>query len=416
MLDWDTWQEVWATLRSNRLRAALTAFGVFWGVFILLSMLGIGKGLERGVIHNLSGLSTYGVYLWPQRTSLPFQGLQPGRYVRLNDADISAVARTPGVERVAPRLQLANWRGPQNVSYGAKTAPFNVMGDSPEFAFVEPLIVRNGRFINARDMAEERKVVVLGQEAHKTLFGTADPLGKYVQIKRVYFQVVGVVGTLRRGDDADRVQSTVYIPFSTFQTAFNQKDKVGWFALTARRDQPAALVEERVRAAIMRGHRVDPRDSEALGSYNSALKFEQLQGLFRSIRRFVWFVGTLTLFAGMLGVSNILRIIVKERTKEIGVRKALGATPNSIIWLIVAEGLVLTTLSGNVGVVASVLGLEAIARAASRIPNAPLEQPEISVQIALAAVLLLMVAGAVAALFPARLAASVQPIEALRAE
>lgn len=416
MLDWDTWQEVWATLRSNRLRAFLTALGVFWGVFILLSMLGIGKGLERGVIRNLSGLSTYGVYVWPQRTSLPFQGLQPGRYVRLNDADIAAVARTPGVERVAPRLQLASWRGPQNVSYGTKTAPFNVMGDSPELAFVEPLIVENGRFINARDMAEERKVVVLGREADKTLFGATDPIGKYVQIKRVYFQVVGVVGTLRRGDEADRVHSSVYIPFATFQTAFNQKDKVGWFALTARRDESAALVEQRVRSAVMRGHRVDPHDSEALGSFNSAEKFQRLQGLFQGIRRFVWFVGTLTLFAGMLGVSNILRIIVKERTKEIGVRKALGATPNSIIWLIVAEGLVLTTLAGNVGVVASVLGLETIARAVDRIPNAPLEQPEISLQVALAAVLLLTVASVVAAIFPARLAARVQPIEALRAE
>lgn len=416
MLDWDTWQEVWATLRSNRLRAFLTALGVFWGVFILLSMLGIGKGLERGMIRNLSGLSTYAVYVWPQRTSLPFQGLQPGRYVRLNDADIAAVARTEGVERVAPRLQLASWRGPQNVSYGAKTAPFNVMGDSPEFAFVEPLIVQNGRFINARDMGEERKVVVLGQEAKKVLFGDADPMGKYVQIKRVYFRVVGVVGTSRRGDDADRVHSSVYVPFSTFQAAFNAKDKVGWFALTARRDQSAAIVEERVRSAVMRGHHIDPHDSEALGSYNSAEKFQRLQGLFQGIRRFVWFVGTLTLFAGMLGVSNILRIIVKERTKEIGVRKALGATPNSIVWLIVAEGMVLTTLAGNVGVVASVFGLETIARAVSRMPNAPLEQPEVSLQVALATVLLLTVAGVVAAIFPARLAARVQPIEALRAE
>jgi putative ABC transport system permease protein len=416
VLDWDTWQEVWQTLRSNRLRAFLTALGVFWGVFILLSMLGIGKGLERGVIRNLSGLSTYGVYVWPQRTSLPFQGLQPGRYLHLNDADIAAVARTPGVERVAPRLQLTSWRGPQNVSYGSKTAPFNVMGDTPEFAFVEPLIVHSGRFINPRDMAEERKVVVLGQEAHKALFGTADPIGKYVLIRRVYFQVVGVVGTLRRGDDGDRVHSSVFVPFSTFQTAFNAKDKVGWFGLTVRRDQSAVVVEERVRSAVMRGHRVDARDSEALGSFNSAEKFARLQGLFQGIRRFVWFVGTLTLFAGMLGVSNILRIIVKERTKEIGVRKALGATPNSIVWLIVAEGLVLTTLAGNVGVVASVFGLEAIGHAVGRMPNAPLEQPEISLQVALAAVVLLTVAGVVASIFPARLAARVQPIEALRAE
>jgi putative ABC transport system permease protein len=416
VLDWDTWQEVWATLRENKLRAFLTALGVFWGVFMLILMLGIGNGLERGVIRNLSGLTNYSVYVWPQRTTLPFKGLMPGRYVRLNDADIGTVARTKGVEHVAPRLQLGNWHSPQLVSYGAKKATFTVMGDSPEFALVEPLSLSYGRFINPRDMTDERKVVVLGQEAYKTLFGTADPIGKYLQIKRVYFQVVGVVGTQKSGDDADRILSSVYVPFSTFQTAFNQKDKVGWFALTASRNQPAAEVEQDVRSAITHGHRIDPRDGEALGSFNAAQKFEQLQGLFRGIRRFVWFVGTLTLFAGMLGVSNILLIIVKERTKEIGVRKALGATPASIITLIVAEGLLLTTLSGYSGVVAGVLGLEAVARMVRSVPNAPLSQPEVSLQVALMAVLVLLLAGAVAGIVPARLAARVQPVEALRAE
>jgi len=416
VLDWDNWLEVWATLRSNKLRAFLTALGVFWGVFMLIMMLGIGNGLERGVIRSLSGLTNYSIYVWPQRTSLPFKGLQPGRYVHLNDADIAAVARTPGVEHVAPRLQLGNWRGPQIVSYGAKKAAFNVMGDSSEFAFVEPFTLHYGRFLNPRDMSEERKVAVLGQEAHKTLFGDENPIGRYVQIKRVYFQVVGVVGTQKSRDEADKILSSVYIPFSTFQTAFNQKDKVGWFALTARRDQPAPLVEKAVRDAIMKGHRIDPRDAEALGSYNAAHKFDQLQGLFRSIRRFVWFVGTLTLLAGMLGVSNILLIIVKERTKEIGIRKALGATPISIISLVVAEGLLLTTLSGASGVVAGVLALEALGNAVSHLHNAPLSQPEVGLPVALTAALVLVVTGVAAGLVPARLAARVQPVEALRAE
>ena len=151
MLDWDTWQEVWATLRSNKLRALLTALGVFWGVFMLILMLGIGNGLERGVIRNLAGLTNYSVYLWPQRTSLPFRGLQPGRYVHFTEADIGAVARAEGVEYVAPRLQLGNWHSPQNVSYGIKKANFTVMGDSPEFAYVEPLILESGRVIIPRD-------------------------------------------------------------------------------------------------------------------------------------------------------------------------------------------------------------------------------------------------------------------------
>ncbi len=416
MLDLDSWQEVWATLRSNKLRAFLTALGVFWGVFMLILMLGIGNGLERGVIRNLSGLTNYTVYVWPQRTSMPFKGLQPGRYVRLNDADIAAVARTPGVEHVAPRLQLGDWRGAQPVSYGSKKATFTVMGDTPAFGYVEPLVVENGRFINARDMTEERKVAVIGHEVQKTLFGTENPIGKYIQVKRVYFQIVGVIGTLKSGDDAEKIVSSIYVPFSTFQTTFNKKDKVGWFALTAYRSAPAALVESNVRNAIMKGHRIHPDDSEALGSFNAAQKFEQLQGLFRGIRKFVWFVGTLTLFAGMLGVSNILLIIVKERTKEIGVRKALGAQPGSIISLVVAEGLLLTTLAGACGVVAGVLGLELAGRAVSSLPHAPLSQPAVSLQVALIALLVLIVAGVIAGIVPARHAARVHPVEALRAE
>lgn len=416
MVDLDTWQEVWATLQSNKLRALLTALGVFWGVFLLILMLGIGNGLERGVIRNLSGLTNYSVYVWPQRTSLPFKGLQPGRYVRFTNADIAAVIRTPGVEHVAPRLQLGTWRGPQDVSYGVKKATFTVMGDTPEFADVEPLVLHYGRFINPRDIKEERKVVVIGQEVQKTLFGDTDPVGKYLRIKRVYFQVVGVIGTLKSGDDGEHILATVYVPFSTFQAAFNQRDKVGWFALTARRDQPAERVEESVRLAIMKGHRIHPNDAEALGSYNAAKKFEQLQGLFRGIRKFVWFVGTLTLLTGMLGVSNILLIIVKERTKEIGVRKALGATAFSIVTLVVTEGMLLTTLAGYSGVVAGVFGLEAVGRALSHVPNAPLSQPEINLEVALIAVLVLIVAGFVAGIVPARHAARVHPVEALRAE
>jgi putative ABC transport system permease protein len=416
MIDFDAWQEVWATLRHNKLRAFLTALGVFWGVFMLILMLGIGNGLERGVSRNLSGLTNYSVYVWAQRTSLPYKGLQPGRYVKFNDADIAAIARTPGVEHLAPRIQMGGWRDGQNVSYGARKTTFNVMGDTPELAYVEPLIFPYGRFLNARDMSEERKVIVIGDEVQKTLFPGSNPVGQYLQVKRVYFQVVGVLKTLRKGDDGERMNSSVYVPFTTFQTVFNQKDRVGWFSLTARRTLGADQVEANVRRAIMAGHRIDPDDSLAIGSYNAAQKFEQIQGLFSGIRKFVWFVGTLTLFAGMLGVSNILLIIVKERTREIGIRKALGATPLSIISLVVAEGLVLTSLAGYCGVVAGVFALEAAGRAVSKMPDAPLSQPEISLQVALIAVVVLIVAGAVAGVVPARLAARVHPVEALRAE
>ena len=416
MIDLDTFREIAETLARNRLRALLTASGVFWGACLLVLMLGIGTGLERGVARNLSGLTNYSLYIWPARTSLPYQGLQPGRYIELRNADIVAVARTPGVESVAPRLQLGSWRDGQNVTFGDKKANFNVMGDTPALATVEPLSFESGRFIDPQDVAEERKVAVIGTEVKRTLFGDADPVGRLIQIKRVNFRVIGVLGTRRSGDEGERMLASVYLPLSTFQTVFNLRDHVGWFALTARRSASAALVEQGVRRTLMTAHHINPADFIALGSYNSAEKFEQLQGLFRGVRTFIWLVGSLTLLAGMLGVSNILLVTVKERTKELGVRKALGATPRSIISMVVAEGLLLTGLAGYSAIVVGVIGLELIGRALQRFPNAPLVQPEINLRVALGAAFVLTLSAALASVIPARHAARIHPVTALRAE
>lgn len=416
MFDFDAWQEVWATLRRNRLRAFLTALGVFWGIFMLIVMLGVGHGLEAGAIRNMGGITNYSVYVWAQRTSIPYKGLVPGRWVRFNNADIAALQRAEGVEHLAPRIQLGAWREGQPVTYGAKTMPFNVMGDSPEFQYVEPIQISSGRFLNERDMAEERKVIVLGEQVQTALFGESDPIGKYVQVKRVWFQVVGVLKSLKTGDDGERMSASVYVPLTTFQGSFNLRDRVGWFAFTARRTLPASLVEANARRAVLDAHRIHPDDSQAIGSYNMAQKFEQIQGLFRGIENFVWLVGTLTLFAGMLGVGNILLIIVRERTREIGIRKALGATPSSIVALVIKESLLLTGLSGYAGVVAGVGALELASRALKNLKEAPVSDPHVDLKVALVASLVLIVSGVVAALVPARLASRVHPVEALRAE
>jgi putative ABC transport system permease protein len=265
-------------------------------------------------------------------------------------------------------------------------------------------------------MTEERKVVVLGKQLYTELFGAADPLGKYIQIKGVYFQVVGVLVSLKGGDDGDRMNSTAYVPLTTFQGAFNQRDRVGWFALTARRDLPASVVEENVRRTLLDLHHIHPDDSQAIGSFNLADKFERIQKLFGAIRGFIWFVGTLTLLAGVLGVSNILLIIVKERTKEIGIRKALGATPASLIALVLEESLVLTGLSGYAGVAFGVFVLELVGRAVKNLKGAPLSEPAVNLQAALVASFVLIVAGLVAGVVPARHAARIHPVEALRSE
>jgi len=417
MLDFDAWQEIWSTLRKNKLRAVLTACGVFWGMFMLMVLLGLGAGLERGVVRSLGGMALQSVYVWTQRTSLPYRGLQPGRYIKFTNQDIAAIARVPGVKYVAPRLQLGGWRDGQNITRGAKTGNFNVLGDVPEFPFVEPLVQGRGRFFNERDMSEQRKVAVLGPLVEKELFeADEDPIGQYIQVKGVNFRVVGEVKSLKAGDDGEKLNATVFIPFATFQGAFNQRDHVGWFTVGTDPAYPAVWVEDSIKQALAEKHRIHPSDDQAFGSFNAADKFEKIQGLFRGIRAFVWLVGALTLGAGMLGVSNILLITVKERTREIGIRKALGATPGSIVRMVVKESLVLTLLAGYLGLVGAVAALEGFGRLLARLPEAPVSRPEVDFKAALVAQALLIAVGLIAAIMPARHAARVHPVEALRSE
>jgi putative ABC transport system permease protein len=417
MLDLDSWQEIWATLRKNKLRGVLTACGVFWGMFMLMVLLGMGTGLERGVVRSLGGMAMHSVYVWSQRTSMPYRGLQPGRYVKFTNQDIRTIQRLDGVTHVAPRLQLGGWREGQNIRRGERTGNFNVMGDAPEYKLVEPITIQRGRFINQRDMDELRKVAVVGQLVLNELFEPGeDPIGQYIQVKGVNFQIVGELKSLKSGDEGEKVSATVFVPFATFQSVFNVRDRVGWFTVGADPRFPAVWVEESIKHALAEVHRIHPSDSQAFGSFNAAEKFGQLQGLFRGIRLFVWTVGALTLLAGMLGVSNILLITVKERTREIGVRKALGATPGSIVRMVVKESVVLTMLAGYLGVVAAVFSLEAFAKVIEKLPNAPIARPEVDLRAALFAQTLLLAAGMVAAIMPARHAARVHPVEALRSE
>jgi putative ABC transport system permease protein len=416
MFDLDAWQEIASTVRRNKLRALLTACGVFWGIFMLVALLGIGRGLENGARKMMGGLLTRSVFIWTQRTSLPYRGLQPGRYVRFRNDDIAALQRIPGVEYVAPRIQLGGWREGVEVVAGTKAGNFSVMGDYPEFRAVEAFSVERGRFLNRRDLKDMRKVAVLGSQVATVLFGEENPIGTYIKVKGVYLLVVGTIATDKSGDDGDRVRSSLFIPFSTFQSAFNQRDRVGWFTLTTAANAPPEVVEQRAKAALADRHSVHPNDQDAIGSFNLASQLAKVDGLFLGIRIFIWIVGTLTLLAGVLGVSNILLITVKERTREIGVRKALGATPWAVVSMIVKEAVVLTSLSGYLGLVAGVIALEIVGQTIERMPNAPLNRPEIDLRVALAATLVLVVSGVVAGIVPARHAAGISPVEALRNE
>jgi putative ABC transport system permease protein len=415
MLDTDSWQEIYATLRTNKLRTLLTAAGVFWGIFMLLIMLGFGNGLETGIAQNMRGFATNSIYVWGRSARMPYQGMQPGRRIRFDNADINALRQVGGIEHLAPRNQLGGWRSGNNVIYGTETGNFTVMGDYPAFRHIQPMVFEQGRFVNDLDIRDRRKVAIIGAQVYKELFPPGvEPIGEYIQINGVYFQVVGMFRSKARGEEGDRQASTIFIPFTTFQQAFNAGDRVAFFAMTARPGIPAQAVEDRVRRILAERHRVHPDDELALGSYNAGEEFGKVTMLFLGIRYLIWFVGIMTLLAGVIGVSNIMLIVVKERTREIGVRKALGATPWSIIGLIIQESVVLTALAGYAGVIAGVGFLELIGGLFQGSDGfAP---PQVDLQATLIAAVVLIVSGAVAGIIPARMAARVNPVEALRAE
>lgn len=416
MFDADKWQEILETVRANKLRTVLTAFGVFWGIFMLLVMLGSGNGLQNGVNKSLSARATNAVYVWGRRTTLPHQGMRPGRRVILRNGDVAAVADSiSGLERISPRIQLGGFRGSNTVRRGDEVGAFSVMGDYPEYQYIEPMVLLQGRFVNQLDMKQKRKVAVIGVQVQDLLFSpTENPIGQAIEINGVYFQVVGIIRSRQSGDRGERQAQTIFTPFTTFQQAFNQGDRVAWLTVTVAPEDDPVAVETNIRDLLAARHDIAPKDTQAFGSFNAKREFDRTQTTFFGIQVFIWFVGVVTLLTGVIGVSNIMLIVVKERTKEIGIRKALGATPYSVVSTVIQESIVLTSLAGYLGVVAGVAGLEAIT--IMGISSSAFQNPSVSVETALVSTLILVVAGALAGIIPAWHAANVRPIEALRAE
>ncbi|MBW2254502.1 MAG: ABC transporter permease [Deltaproteobacteria bacterium] len=291
MFDLDRWTEIAVTLRSNRLRTFLTAAGVFWGMFMLVVMLGFGDGLERGIKRSMSGFATNSVYVWGRRTSMPYKGMRPGRRISYDNADAAALAELPGIEFLAPRNQLGGHRGGANVVRGNKTGNYSVMGDMPEFGHIQPMVFEEGRFVNHIDVQEYRKVAVIGRQVYDELFVDAtDPIGQSLRVRGVYFQVVGMFHASGNDDRADRYNATIHIPFTTFQRVFNYGDHVAWFAMTGRPDVTGSDLEAEARKVLAERHKVHPDDENAIGAFNAEEEFRKITVLFRGIRLFVWFV------------------------------------------------------------------------------------------------------------------------------
>ncbi len=418
LIDGDHWREIYEALRGNKVRSFLTMFGVFWGIFMLMVMMGAGNGLWNGVRGSFSDGATNSLFVWSQRTSKPWRGLPTGRALQLDVTDAEAIrehVREAAV--VCPRNQLGGFRGGNNVTRGARSGAFGVMGDYPEIARIQSVRVESGRFLNRLDLDERRKVAVIGTRVQELLFAKGeDPVGAHLRINGVSFKVVGVFRPRRSHSNVrDDQAQTIFVPFTTFQSAFNFGDRVGWFAITSRDGVPALVAEDKVLALLKERHRVAPDDARAFGHFNFEEEYRKLQGLFAGIRLLVWIVGIGTLAAGVIGVSNIMLVIVRERTSEIGIRRAVGATPFAVMAQVVFEAVALTFLAGYLGLVAGVGVVEVVAAALAGTSSEMFQNPEVPLASALLTLAILVVSGVLAGLIPARRAVAVPTVEALRA-
>ena len=345
------------------------------------------------------------------------KAFSPGDLFQLENSDIELIRKqVPEVSIISPRLPV---RGDFVIERGQKNASFQVMGDGPRFLEVKPMIIDEGRFINPKDIEEKRKVAIIGKRVREVLFTEdEDPIGEFITIKGVPFKVAGVFSSKVKGEQSMDDIQMIFIPFSTAQIAFNMPNQVGWFALIPQDGISATVIEDKVKTALAAKHSISPKDRSALGSANIEQEFQEISNIFIGIRGFSWLVAIGTIISGMVGVGNIMMIIVKERTREIGIRKSLGAKPWSIVSMILMESLTLTGVAGYVGLLLGVLAIEGVDY---MLVNFEMEgeffaNPEVDFQAAMSAIIVLLVAGAVAGLIPGAHAARINPVLALRDE
>jgi len=418
MFDIDKWQEIFATIKKNKMRTFLTGFSVAWGIFMLMILLGSGNGLSNGVAANFMNDAVNAMWIWTGETTIPYEGMKTGRAIRFYNQDQQIIQKVPGVGVSSGRYFMGNTR----YTYNKESGEYTTITCQPELKEIENLVLNEGRFINNIDILQKRKVVVLGADIKTALFKDSTALGEYVNINNVPFKVVGV--STEPGSTKNR---NAYMPLSTAQMIFSGSNRLHNLALTinAETEEESQAIEDQIRNVLARQHKFDPKDESAIGLYNKLENYIQTMKIFQAIKIFIWIIGIGTLIAGIVGVSNIMLIVVKERTKEIGIRKAIGASPSSVIGLIMLESIMITTIAGYIGLVLGTGLMELINYAMLMQASAPVSEqqggtmfmnPTVDFNIAVASTLLLIVAGAIAGYIPAKRAASIKPIVALRDE
>jgi putative ABC transport system permease protein len=409
LFDRDTWQEVIDSMSKNKLRTVITMIGVWWGILLLIGLLGAARGIENSFNRQFSDFATNSVFIWGQSTSKPFKGYQEGRRVRLKLSDaIRIEENVNGIEFVVPRSQTNG-----QVIRDLISGNFSIAGDLPLLDVVQKKNLTHGRFINQNDMDMKRKSAVISQDIYKQLFEKGEnPIGEFIKINGMNFTVIGVFKVTPFGGP----QTDIHIPFSTFQQIYNRGDRIGWMMITGKPEYDIKQIEADIKLLLRNTHRIHPTDQRAFGSVNLGDMFNDVVGFLKGMQFLTWFVGIATLIAGVFAIGNILLITVKERTKEIGVRRALGATPFEIKRQIVVEAVFLTLIAGIMGVISGGWILIWIDSVAGQGDDATFVNASVSIAIVMVALLILVSLGTLIGLIPAFKATSVKPIEALREE
>jgi len=415
LMDRDKWQEIFATISKNKLRTFLTALGVFWGIFMLVFLLGMGKGLENGVYKDFGARAKNIMYVWSSRTTLPYKGYKAGRMVPLELADLEILKeKVIEIDKIAPRNEI----GQHPVVHGIASGDYTIRGELTDMPIIEAFNITQGRYINHSDITQARKVCVIGETVRDVLFGDKPAIGAHLTVRGVDFKVVGVYepGQIKEWTRSD--MESVVMPLTTMSRAFGTGEYIDYMVCAAKPGYQVAQMEPKIRQVLKDLKSIHPDDSSGIGGFNLEEEFQQIQGLFTGIRGFLWFVGIGTLIAGIIGVSNIMLIIVKERTKEIGIRKALGATPNSIISMILTESVFITALSGFLGMAIGtlIIGGMSYMMISNNIETENFYNPQVNPIVGITATIILVIAGLLAGLIPALQASKVNPVIALKDE
>ena len=410
LIDRDTWQEVFDSFSKNKLRSILTMVGVWWGILLLIGLLGSARGLENSFNRLFGDFATNSVFVWGQSTSKPFKGFQEGKQVNLTLSDAKKIEENVvGIEFVLPRSQQST-----SITKNFLSGNFQMAGDYPLLDKLQKKKLIHGRFINQNDIDNKKKIAVISEDAYKQLFEKdQNAIGEYIEINGINFKVVGMfeTGNMNMGPSTD-----IHIPFTTFQQIYNRGDRIGWMMITGKPEYDIKQIEEDAKLLLKNLNNIHPDDTQAFGSFNLGKEFKKVTGFLTGMQFLTWFVGIATLIAGVFAIGNILLITVKERTKEIGVRRALGATPFEIKRQIVVEAVFLTLVAGVFGIITGGWILITLDHFFGQGPDAAIVNASVSIAVVFVALIILVILGTLIGLIPAFKATSIKPIEALREE